>query len=424
MSKKESLQLNLEQLELISRKIYKLLNINLVNIEVKKAETHYKAIESILLNNEGELKTSLFEHYYTESKRLLNTIVKYRNKLLENQYATSLQEVQITSESSPTPQNIDNKTLTKNQETMANENFDIKIATAIVQTYNGDEATFDTFADSINLLRDLTKPEHMQLAIRFVKTRLAEKARLGLVENPTSLDEIIADVKQRCTGKTTPENILAKLKTLKPKADTNVLCDDIDTLAGKLKATYVSQGIPETVAKTMATKAGVDALISTTTNYETKIILKAGTFQNLQDAIMKVRENDTQVSIENSQVLAYNIRRFGNSNRYSRGNPRLRNNNQRVPNVNQGYRYNNNQRGNTNRSTTNHARNEQQVGRHGYQNQNNSRRYNQNYTTRGNNRNNQSRRVYHTNTHQHDENEDSRQSTEDENNDNNFLERS
>lgn len=43
-------------------------------------------------------------------------------------------------------------------------------------------------------------------------------------------------------------------------------------------AVGVGQGIPDEVGKSMATKAGVDALMNGTKSFETKLILKAGTF--------------------------------------------------------------------------------------------------------------------------------------------------
>lgn len=45
--------------------------------------------------------------------------------------------------------------------------FDIKTATAIVQTYDGSHSNLNAFVDSANLLKELTKDDQLLLAIKF-----------------------------------------------------------------------------------------------------------------------------------------------------------------------------------------------------------------------------------------------------------------
>lgn len=78
--------------------------------------------------------------------------------------------------------------------TMA-EQFDIKTATAIVQTYDGSSANLNTFIDGANLLKEFTNRNHMEMAANFLKTRLTGKARQGLPEDVKTIDDIITDVK-------------------------------------------------------------------------------------------------------------------------------------------------------------------------------------------------------------------------------------
>lgn len=99
----------------------------------------------------------------------------------------------------------------------------------------------------------------------------------------------------------------------------------------------MEQKVPENVANTMATRAGLESLISGISSHETKIILKAGNFTNIKDAIQKVNENN---ETQNAQVLFTNstnqynkqfnqpVRhnsRFGSYNNYQRGNLNTRN---------------------------------------------------------------------------------------------------
>lgn len=164
--------------------------------------------------------------------------------------------------------------------------FDVKTASNIVQTYDGSSDNLDAFVDAAMLLQDYIADGQVATAVRFLKTRLTGKARLGLAENLNTIEAVVEDVKARCSERVSPENIIAKLKNVKQKTDTNSLCDEIDTLTQKLKSVYVGQGIPEGVAKSMATKAGIDALVNgSSVNYETKLMLNVGTFTSIQEAV-------------------------------------------------------------------------------------------------------------------------------------------
>lgn len=263
--------------------------------------------------------------------------------------------------------------------------FDMKTATSIVQTYDGSADNLDAFVDAANLLKDYIAEGELQTAIRFLKTRLTGKARLGLPENLNTIDAIVNDVKARCSEQVSPENILAKLKSTKQKGDANSLCDEVDNLTNKLKSIYVGQGIPDGVAKSMATKAGVDALINGVNNFETKLILKAGNFSNIKEAVQKVQENgtSTQTNSQNSaQVMTYNTQR-NNFNRNNRGRRfSNRGGNSSTP------RDRNNQ--------YNNRTNNRQQGRYQHRNYNN----NNNYYNRGGRRDNRPRQVYATNAAQ------------------------
>lgn len=194
---------------------------------------------------------------------------------------------------------------TKPQVTMP---FDYKVATSIVQPYDGTADGIDAFLDSANLLKDLTEANQQATAARFLKTRLTGKARLGLPERLATIDDIIADVKTRCEDKTTPENILAKLKAVKQKDTAEKFCDEVERLTIKLKAVYLNSGIPDTVSTAMSTKAGVDTLINGIGSAETKLILKAGTFKDMKEATQKVLENTANTSCQSAQLLTFKSR--------------------------------------------------------------------------------------------------------------------
>lgn len=121
--------------------------------------------------------------------------------------------------------------------------------------------------------------------------------------------------------------MIAKLKAAKQKGSVENFCDEVDALTNKLKAVYIEQGIPIQLATSMATKTGVETLINGTNSQDNKIILKAGTFNDIKDATQKMLENSNNNS-PHTQVLSFNTRganthiNQGQHSRNNRGNYR------------------------------------------------------------------------------------------------------
>lgn len=171
--------------------------------------------------------------------------------------------------------------------------FDIKTATALVQPYDGSADGLEAFIDAKNLLAEIIDANQIPTTVKFLKTRLTGKARFELSTNTNTIEALIQDVKQRCISKTTPENLTAKLKTVKLQGSVENFCDEVDLLTSKLKSAYIQQKVPEETANSMATKVGIDTLINGSNSQETKIILKAGAFSDIKNAIQKVLENSS-----------------------------------------------------------------------------------------------------------------------------------
>ncbi|XP_058456724.1 TBC1 domain family member 31 [Malaya genurostris] len=75
--------------------------------------------------------------------------------------------------------------------------FDVKQATAIVPMYDGSADSLSSFTDAVSLLAELTPANQLATALKFVKTRLTGKARLGL-GNCDTLQALADDVERRC----------------------------------------------------------------------------------------------------------------------------------------------------------------------------------------------------------------------------------
>ena len=151
--------------------------------------------------------------------------------------------------------------------------FDYKQASSLIQPYDGNASNLDTFLDSIRLLKELTPDALIPTAISFIKIKLSGKARLCLPENIATIEQLEDIVRARCEDKTTPENIIAKLNAYKQRGTINGFCEEIENLCAKLENTYLKQQVPVEVAKNMATKAGLNALINGINAPETKLIL-------------------------------------------------------------------------------------------------------------------------------------------------------
>lgn len=252
--------------------------------------------------------------------------------------------------------------------------FDMKTAKALIQPYDGSPSGVEAFVDSIALLGDLTKPEHNETAIKFVKTRLSGKARAALPPNARTLNEISDAIKIACKSTETPDTLLAKLKATKNKGDQQKFCDEIESLTQKLSTLYVDSKIPPEVASKMATKAGVDTLIKGVSNPELKIILKANEFTSIQKAIQKINESQPEQTAQIFNYKTQNHRGRGRGN-YSNNSQRGQYRNNYAQNSyyqnrnNQNQNFGNNNRRHTNRG--NYRGNYHNNGRNNYNNNQN-----------------------------------------------------
>lgn len=124
---------------------------------------------------------------------------------------------------------------------------------------------------------------------------------------------------------------MAKLNALRQTNTAELFGCEVEKLTEQLKSTYINTGMPPDLATKMATDSGVDTLIKGAKNPNTKLIIQAGTFSTVTDAVQKMLKND--VPPDNTAQMFWNTR-GNNSNRFHggrgmRGNMRnLHSNNQ------------------------------------------------------------------------------------------------
>ena len=297
----QSLSLNLK------KSINKNFKVETLQAKLQYANALYSHIEDNLVEHESSLTSSEL-NFLVKAAR--STIIEIRNII----------KIKIDGK-------IEKGNNPKSEEKMSNPAtaFDIRQATALIQPYDGNVTGLDTFVDSANLLKELTPEAQLPMALRFIKTRLSGKARTGLPENINNIDVLIQNIRARCADTTTPDSIVSKLNATKQRGTITNYCEEIENLCLKLENSYIAQQIPINVAKSMATKAGLNALIGGINNNETKVILKAGTFPTIKEALQKVQENVTentnaaQILTTRFQQLNQNTRRYPQNN-FRRGN--------------------------------------------------------------------------------------------------------
>lgn len=183
---------------------------------------------------------------------------------------------------------------------MATPKVDIKLGTSLIFQFDGNPDIIDSFIDSVNLFVAYTnenfeeaqqnkKDAANKMVHTFVMSRLTGKARMAAC-NTKNVDELIHAVKTKCSSKESANSLIGKLRSLKQTDDLYTFCEEVDRVTMRLKNAYLNDGIPETTAHKMATKCGVDALSQGINDRECRLILKAGSFPSVDDAIQKLNE--------------------------------------------------------------------------------------------------------------------------------------
>lgn len=215
---------------------------------------------------------------------------------------------------------------------------DLKLGTSLVTVYDGNPEGLSSFLDSVSLYKEHVIAENSSAAAniqqaaqaqlaKFIRTRLKGIAR-QVIPEVDDVDQIVNAVKQQCSPKVTSDNIIAKMNGLKQKQlSAEDFCSQVEKLSVQLKSTYIHEEIPIAKATKLATKVGVETLVKGANNNDVKLILKAGTFETLNDAILKFQQNDVPSSSsaamlfsqQNKAKTKYTQNNKGNYNNFSKG---------------------------------------------------------------------------------------------------------
>lgn len=156
-----------------------------------------------------------------------------------------------------------------------------------------------------------------------VKTKLKGTAINLLKGTETTLQQVIQSLKENVKGESI-DVITAKLMNVKQVSkNANSYIKEVEELTKSLQSAYISDGLTLSQAERYSTKAAVKAMSTNAANDRIKMIMQAGQFNTLPEAVAKFINCCTENNGQQNAVLYYgNNRQGGNSRWNNRGNYR------------------------------------------------------------------------------------------------------
>lgn len=199
----------------------------------------------------------------------------------------------------------------------------IKTASTLIPEFDGSSDKLNRVIAAIKALETIVTNANKAAAIQVILSKLSEKARSAVGDNPQEIKEIIDGLKAKCSTTLQPEVILAKLANERQTSELAKFTEQIEKLTLQLENAYVAEKVPLDTASRLAVRAGTNALASGLKNKETQLIIKAGKFETLAEAIGKATENDKNPTTNTVLFYKgpnYNHARGGHRGRNTRGN--------------------------------------------------------------------------------------------------------
>lgn len=186
----------------------------------------------------------------------------------------------------------------------------LKTAASLIPDFDGKVENLTSFIDALELVNSI-KESHEAIAVSLVKTKLKGSAR-NLISNEDSLTRIIDTLKNSVKGESV-EVITAKLLNLKQKNKTaNQYTKEVDELTKALEGAYISDGLTNNLASRYSTQQAVRAMSRNCSIEKVKLIMEAGNFATMNEAISKFINSCTESTGNEHTVLHYKQRGGGN----------------------------------------------------------------------------------------------------------------
>lgn len=391
-------------------------------------------LKSITLdtNLHKEVRKSLAKNYKVVKEKIQNCIlllkgikleetildegeVEESNEQEEENTEEEVEEEEVeeenTEEEDTEEENTEEEDTEEEEDPIMAHKIDLGVAIRVVDKYDGDAATLQSWLDNVEVLRadDPEVPEAN--FIGFLKSRLVGAAR-GALDGIPTIEAAKITLREKFAIQLTPIAVEAELRQLKQRANKTVteFGSEVEKLATKLAQAWVSKGAPfttEVSAKPVVEPIAIQTFINGLRDQSAAYLVKSRNPKTLTAAISDALEVQPQSSSEHtfwaqgssrSPNFAHNYQnnrnqghRGGrgynnNSNRGYRGNSHNQRSN------NQGYNNNNHDYNSNNRG---YYHNNNRYNRRNYNNNPNNNNPNNNYNNnngnnanRNNNRNN------------------------------------
>lgn len=232
----------------------------------------------------------------------------------------------------------------------------LNTASKLIPDFDGKFENLRSFLDALSLV-DTLKGSHEAVAISLIKTKLKGTAR-NSINDEASIQQIITKLSGSVKGESV-EVLSAKILNIRQNnKSANAYCNEIETLTKSLEGAYISDGLTCEQATRYSTQVAVKAMTKNCTIDKVKLIMEAGQFGSMNEAIGKFVNSCTEATSQQNSILYFgrkpNDKHYRGNNKKFRGRGGYsgnRNDNQRSNRGNNRY-----YRRENNRSHGNHGR--------------------------------------------------------------------
>lgn len=220
--------------------------------------------------------------------------------------------------SSSHPHSKDNNNKTDNK--MEDIDFLGKISKLVKSEYAGEPEGLESFIEQIELVKLGTPANKTDLLFKYLKSRLTDKAKEAVPATVTTIDDLITTLR----SKIKPENsdvVLGRLLALKAdKTSLQTFQEKAEELSEKLRRAYISDGIPEAVARKMVVSKAVEMCKASARTDYVKTVIASAHFDEPKDVLAKFVVEVTSETKEKKEAQVLNF--SSNRGRGGRGRGR------------------------------------------------------------------------------------------------------
>lgn len=188
--------------------------------------------------------------------------------------------------------------------------------------YEGDPLALDSFLDAIDLLNDLCEEENLPTFVKFLMTRLDGKARESILATPTTVKEIVDQLKD---GVKPESSKVIEGRILALRADNTSLtkfAERAEELADQFRRSLVLEGFSKEKAKEITIEKTVEMCRKSAKSDLVKSVLASSKFSEPKEAIAKMIVEINNVKQEKNHAYSHksgkNQQHGQNSNNFNK----------------------------------------------------------------------------------------------------------